>query len=100
MNMREIYAVEAGVEGHVFSEGEGGRKYIYIFIQGDRLIKSIETRFSFNENHLLCRVRIIGYFWVTLNPVKSETSSLDTKLKNRVSRKGFGLHYSVFSLSE
>ena len=53
------------MDGHVFSEGRGERIYI-----------------SINKNHLSCRVRIIGYIWVTLNPVKSETLSLDMILKN------------------
>ena len=42
MNIIEKYAVEAGVEGHVFSEAEGGENiYIYIYKE----IKSMETRF-------------------------------------------------------
>ena len=30
MNMIERYALEAGMEGHVFSEGRGERIYIFI----------------------------------------------------------------------
>ena len=42
------------MEEHVFSVGKGGQR-IYI---------SVDTRRNlvlFNENHLSCRVRIIGY---------------------------------------
>ena len=72
MDMIERYAVEAGVEGLVFSK----RKF------------HSTIRFTY-------RVRIIGYIWVTLNPVKSETPSLDMIL-SKSSSPGFGLRYSFF----
>ena len=54
---------------------------------------------SFNKNPLRCRVRIIGYIWVTLNLVKSETPSLDMKLSKSsiMARVWFAL-LSLFSL--
>ena len=91
MKMIERYAVEAGVEGNIFVEGSG-REYLYLYIQEYRKIYG--NTVSFNENHLTCRVRIIGYIWVTLIPVKRETPSLEMKL-NKLSimaRVWFALH--------
>ena len=77
----------------MFSKRGGEREYIYLYEQGERQIQSMETWFH------LCRVRIIGDIRVTLNLVKSETLSLDMKLKKSsiMARVWFAL-FSFFSL--
>ena len=77
--MIERSALEAGVKDNDFLEGRRERKYISICTR-----RSIDKIYGnlvlFNKNHLTCRVRIIGYIRVTLNPVKIKTPSLDMKL--------------------
>ena len=60
MKLIEIYAMEAGVEGHVFLKERGvDNIYVYISICTRRWIDTIYVNpVSFNENHLSCRVRI------------------------------------------
>ena len=63
---------------------------------GENIISIYTRRQIDKQNHLSCRVRVIGYILVTLNPIKSKTPFLDMTLNNQVSWSGFGLRYSVY----
>ena len=83
----------------MFSQRGGGQR-IYIYIYTRRQIDKIYGNpCAFNKNHLSCKVRIIGYIWVTLNPVKSETPSLDMILiKSSLHGQGLVCVAHFFSL--
>ena len=74
---RQVWSLGGWGGGKCFLREEGGREYIYLDVQGDKIHGN---PVSFKENHLSCRVKITGYIWFTLNWINSKTPSFDMRL--------------------
>ena len=72
------------MEGNVFSEGRRERKYIYLYVQENRWIKSMETQFNSMRTTLHAGLGLYDIdIHVALNPVKSKSPSSDMKLNKK-----------------